>query len=145
MSLIKINVFDCCRRRRHRLHFTIGPVTKMAKLTTKKLGDATFVLADDQKVSCSVTLVDDVGNPVAPATGTIVWAVSDPTILALTTNTDGTCSVASTAKLGSCQMSVTVTDPNNPTAPPLTGSLTVTVSASAATGINIVPGTPEHV
>lgn len=117
----------------------------MPKLAVKKAAAAAFVLADDQKVSLAVQMVDDVGNPVAPATGTIVWSVSDPSILALTTNADGTAMIASTAKLGTSQVGVQVSDPNNPNNPPMTGTLDITVSTSAATGVTIMPGAPTHI
>jgi hypothetical protein len=144
---IVINCGDDERRRHHELYWTIGPVTKvhnMAKTQAKKAA-ATFMLMDDQKVTLSVQAADDVGNPTGPIAGTATWTVSDPTILLLTMNPDGSATVASTAKVGMANVNVSVPDPASPTNPPLTGTLAVQVTTSSATGITVVPGVPAHV
>ena len=102
---------------------------------------ATFVLMDDQKVDLGVMGTDDVGNPVT-FTGAPTWAVSDPTILTVTPDaTDPSkATVAATGKIGTAQVSVSVAGP-----PPLTGTLDVQVTSSAATSLGISAGTPVHV
>jgi hypothetical protein len=118
----------------------------MAKNQSKpKAAAATFVLMDDQQCSLAIAAVDDMGNTV-PLPGTPTWATADSSILTVTPNaSDATqATMAATGKLGTTQVNVTCpqADPN---AAPLTGMLTVQVTASAAAGLSITPGTPAHV
>lgn len=97
-------------------------------------------ITDVQSVSASVTEVDAKGNPVGlDANATVAWSVSDPTILTLTQNPDKSASIVATGPLGSSQVAVSVTNPDGST---LNAQDTVTVVASAATGLAIQFGTP---
>ena len=99
-------------------------------------------LTDIQSVSATVSEVDAVGNPVPLDTtaNTVAWAVSDSTILTLTQNPDGSASFKAAGKIGSCQVTVSVTPNAGGTA--LNAQDTVNVVASAATGLAIQFGTP---
>lgn len=104
-----------------------------------------YVLLDDQQVDLTISAIDDQGNPTAmPADATIAWAASDTSVLAVTPDpTDpAKATIATTGKLGSSQVSVSVTLVG--AANPLTGTLDVQVQASAPTGISIQPGTPTN-
>ena len=102
---------------------------------------ATLSLTDIQH--CSLTLVadDGAGNPTTLPAGTVTWASSNTSIAAVTPAADGmSADVAAVGPLGTAQISVSVVV--DPAQPPLTGTLDVSVGASAAATIQIVPGTP---
>ena len=103
---------------------------------------ATLQLTDIQHDSLTLTAADAAGNPVALPTGSVSWSVSDPAILAITPSADGSSAdLAAQGPLGTAQVQVSVAiDPTTT----LTGTLDVTVVASAAATIQIVPGTPVN-
>lgn len=86
---------------------------------------------------------DEMGNPVpAPAGVTVVYTVSDPTVLNLTDNGDGTGVIAAVGILGSATLHAEVTLPG---ATPRTADALVTVVAGDAERFEIVFGTPTEV
>ncbi len=93
-------------------------------------------ITDIQSVNASVAEVDAVGNPVALDAATVAWAVSDPAILSLTQNPDGSATIKAVGPLGSAQVSVT--------AGSLSAQDTVNVVASAATALAIKFDTPAQ-
>lgn len=147
----------------HRLHWRlrVGPVTKMtqSEMELAKTGnmrvywqpkrrkvDRYMDLLDDQKVACGLQWTDEVGNEVPapdplPADFAAVYSVSDPSILALTDNGDGTATVASTGTIGSANVHVEVTA-NGAT---MTGDDAVNVVTDVASRISLKTGPPEHV
>ena len=100
-------------------------------------------MTDSQSVSATVSEVDAAGNPVTLDTtaNTVTWAVSDPTILTLTQNPDGSAAFKAAGKLGDCQVSVQVV-PNDGSSAGLNAQDTVTIVAGAATALAIQFGTP---
>jgi len=97
-------------------------------------------LTDIQSVSATVSEVDAAGNPVPLDPGaTVVWTVSDATILTSTQNPDNSVSLKAAGPLGSSQVAVQVTNPDGSV---LNAQDTVNVVASAATGLAIQFGTP---
>ena len=104
---------------------------------------ASLQLTDIQHDSLALAAADAAGNPVPLPPGSVTWGVSDQSILAIVPAADGmSADVAAQGPLGSAQVTVAVAlDPSDATKT-LTGSLDVTVVASAAATIQIVPGTP---
>jgi len=100
-----------------------------------------FALKADQKVSASVSAVDEMGNP-TQFTGTAVYAVDDTAILSLTDNGDGSCSVAATGTLGTAVLSVTDTETSGQE---FMGSIAIDVVAGDVTTLAIELGEPEEV
>jgi len=98
-----------------------------------------LTLTDSQQVVLGpVTGVDKKGNP-ATIVGPLVWAPSDPAMLAVTPSTDGlSVNVAALGPLGNAQ--VTVTDSSNGA----TGVLALQVVGGAETAISIPAGTPTE-
>lgn len=67
-------------------------------------------LQADKQVAFAVEFTDEVGNPApTPDGATSTFSVSDPTILNLVDNGDGTGSVAATGTLGTSNLHVDVT------------------------------------
>jgi hypothetical protein len=99
-------------------------------------------MTDIQSVSATVSEVDAAGNPVPLdlTANTVAWTVSDPTILTLTQNPDGSASIKAAGKLGASQVAVSATPTAGGTA--LNVQDTITVVNSAATGLAIQFGTP---
>lgn len=99
-------------------------------------------LTDIQSVSATVTEVDAKGNPVPLVDGaTVAWSVSDPSVLSLSDPAANPVTIAAVGPLSAAgvQVAVTVTNPDGTT---LNAQDTVTVVASAATGLGIQFGTP---
>lgn len=94
-----------------------------------------LTLTDVQKVTLSIEEDDAAGNPV-PFTTPPVWGTSDATLLTVTADdaTGKTATATAVGPLGSAQANVSVDG--------LTGTLDVTVTASAGTTLNISVGTP---
>jgi hypothetical protein len=103
---------------------------------------ATLQLTDIQDDQLTLSAADAAGNPVPLPTGSVAWATSDPTILTVTPSADGmSAELGAVGPLGTAQVTVAVAvDPSTT----LTGSLDVTVVASAAATIQIIPGTPAN-
>jgi len=103
---------------------------------------AALQLTDIQHDSLALSAADAAGNPAPLPAGSVTWGISDPTILAITPAADGmSADVAAQGPLGTAQVLVSVAlDPTTT----LTGTLDVTVVASAAATIQIVPGTPVN-
>lgn len=106
---------------------------------------ASFTLLDDEKVGVSLVAVDDQNNPAAlPAGATVTWASSEAGVVAVAQDAANplAAELVTTGKLGTAQVTVTVAQANAPAgASPLTGTLDISVVASAAVGISIQPGT----
>lgn len=99
-------------------------------------------LAADMKVSASVQYTDEVGNPTGtPADASATWSVSDPAIISMTDNGDGTAEFAAVGALGSCEVTVTATAGGQT----FTGTDVLNVVAGLAERVNIAFGTPEEV
>lgn len=99
-------------------------------------------LAADQKVSATVEYTDEVGNPTGtPADATATWSVSDPAIISMTDNGDGSATFAATGTLGSCDVTVEASAGGQT----FTGSDTLNVVAGLAERVNVSFGTPEEV
>jgi hypothetical protein len=134
----------CCwfkwrRRHRRKIWLTIGNLTLRFP---KGLTMASLQLTDVQHDALSLSATDAAGNPTTLPAGSVTWGASDPTILAVTPAADGmSADVAAQGPLGTAQVTVAVALDANTT---LTGTLDVTVVASAAASIQIVPGTPQN-
>lgn len=103
---------------------------------------ASLQLTDIQQDSLALVATDAAGNPATLPPGSVTWAVSDTTILSITPSADGmSASIAAVGALGAAQVQVSVQLDATTT---LTGTLDVTVVASAAATIQIVPGTPTN-
>lgn len=107
-------------------------------------------MSDLQKTGATLALLDAAGNPVAkldPATVSVTWGSSDPTILAVTVPDPANplaASAASTGKLGSATITATLTfkTPQPPLPATLTATspqINVTVSAPATADISLGP------
>jgi hypothetical protein len=92
-------------------------------------------LTDVQSVSASIVETDAAGSVVAFDPTKITWSVADATIVALTSNPDGTASFKA-LKVGST--TVTASDSGSG----LSGSDTITVVSGAATTLVIKFGIP---
>jgi hypothetical protein len=99
-------------------------------------------LAADMKVTATVEYTDEVGNPTGtPADASATWAVSDPSIISMTDNGDGSAEFAATGTLGSCDVTVTATAGGQT----FTGTDVLNVVAGLAERVNVAFGTPEEV
>jgi hypothetical protein len=99
-------------------------------------------LAADQKVTATVEYTDEVGNPTGtPADASATWAVSDPSIISMTDNGDGTAEFAATGTLGQAEVTLTATAGGKT----FTGTDILVVVAGLAERANVVFGTPEEV
>jgi hypothetical protein len=127
-------------RRRRQLQLSIGPIqTRPLKGT---LAMNTLALLDNQHCPLAIQAVDAAGNPTALPAGSVTWTTSNSAVAAVTPSADGmTCDVAAVGPLGTAQIGVSVIV--SPTVT-LTGALAVTVGASAAASIQVVPGTPVN-
>lgn len=102
----------------------------------------TLSLLDNQHCPLAIQAVDAAGNPTTLPAGSVTWTTSNGAVAVITPSADGmTCDVAAVGPLGTAQIGVAVVV--SPTVT-LTGSLAVTVSASAAASIQVVPGTPVN-
>lgn len=102
---------------------------------------ATLSLTDIQHAPLAISAVDAAGNPATLPAGAVTWTSSDPAIAAVTPSADGmSADVAAVGPLGNAQVAVSVVV--DPAQPPLTGTLDVTVTASAAATIQITAGAP---
>lgn len=98
-------------------------------------------LTDIQHAPLAISAVDAAGNPAVFPAGAVTWTSSAPTIATVTPSADGlTADVAAVGPLGAAQVLVSVVV--DPTLPPLTGTLDVTVTASAAATIQVTAGAP---
>jgi len=142
---------DCCRPRKCRLLWHIGPALETSPEervagpapthTCQRKVDVIMDLQADKKVALSVEATDEVGNPVPlPAGETVVYTVDDPSIIALTDNGDGTASAAATGTLGTANVHVEATGDLN-----ASGDLQIVVVAGDAERIAVVPGAVEEV
>lgn len=96
-----------------------------------------YTLNDIQQVDLTISGVDAAGNPAVIKGAT--WATSDPGILTVKPNTDGTvCTVVTTGKLGRGQVTVTAQGPRGQ----VKGILEVEVIGSDAVAITVSPGKP---
>jgi hypothetical protein len=130
--------FRCRRRKRVRISITIGNLTLRFP---KGLTMASLQLTDIQHDSLALQAADAAGNPAPLPAGSVTWGTSDPTILAVTPSDDGmSADVAAAGPLGTAQVTVAVALDSGI----LNGSLDVTVVASAASTIQIVPGVPQN-
>lgn len=94
-------------------------------------------ITDLQQFTASVAEADSKNQPV---TGdNLAWTIDNPAVASIAPSADGYSAVI--AGLSDGTATYTVTD--STVTPPLTGSGTVTVVSSAATGLVIAEGTPE--
>lgn len=93
-------------------------------------------LLDTQSVVLTATAADAKGNATTP---TFAFSVSDPTILGLVDNGDGT-AVVSALALGTTDATATATDADGSTA---SGSLSITVTAGPTATVTVTAGTPS--
>jgi len=117
--------------------------TFLNKPYTIKRGIEMLTLTDIQKVSFTISIVDVVGNP-APVQGVPVWASSNPEFVSLTVADDGMSAVAeAVGPLGSAQISVTADADLGGGVTPLVGIVDISVIASDAVSLSLLPGIPE--
>lgn len=103
-----------------------------------------FTLSDTQEVSVAVTAADAKGNPAA-VTG-VSFTSSDPTIVAVTDNGDGTATFEAVGPLGTAQITANASAQNaGGGTDPLVGTLDIQVVASEAVSLTISPGAPTEV
>lgn len=108
------------------------------------MSDTSFDLGTNSQVPLSTSSVDAAGNPVEGVG--IVWSSSDPNVVTLEDQGDGTViAVRAVKSAGSVSITATVTDANGNSA---TGSLNLTVAdqgtgSGAISDVTIVPGTPS--
>jgi hypothetical protein len=136
-------------RHRPRVRWIIGPVTdrttpsniQRARSHRKRVD---MILQDHQQVTLTATFVDAAGNSAeAPAQGTLAWVSSDPAVLVVTDNGDGSALVATTGTLGTA--SVTLSDDlDGDGVSEFVGSLAFDVVTGPVTGINLVAGDPTE-
>ena len=140
-------------RSRRRARFTIGPVIERPPGHTpppsvaaspphrdRKAIDVN--LLDSQQAVLRVTGFDKEGNPVDPtALGALTWTSSDPSVLTLTDNGDGTQTAVTTGVLGDAQVTVT-DDVNGDGTGEFTGSLAFVVTAGPVAEITVTAGVP---
>jgi hypothetical protein len=100
-----------------------------------------FQLKDSDKVT---TLPLDIrsakGNPAQVEAGTVVWSVSDPAVLALTDNGDGTVTVAAVGPVGAAQLQVSADADLGEGVKTVTGAVEIEVIAGDAAVINVALG-----
>lgn len=106
------------------------------------LGVNVMDLQADKKVAFELGWTDELGNPVpAPEGAVTVFSVSDPTVLALTDNGDGTGEVAAVGVLGASNLhSDTTVDGVT-----ITGDETINVVAGDAERVAFTFGEPTEV
>ena len=93
-------------------------------------------LTDTQSIPASISETDAAGQIVTINPATVTWTVNDPSIVALTQNSDGS---ATFKALAVGTSGVGVTDSSNG----LSAQDTLTVTAGAATALVIAFGTPS--
>lgn len=104
--------------------------------------DTLMDLQADKKVTISVQWTDEMGNPVpTPADATAVYTVTDPTVIALTDNLDGTAVAAATGALGAANVRGEFTSGGHT----VTADLQIVVVPGLAERVNLVAGAPEEV
>lgn len=108
------------------------------------MSDTSFDLGTNTQVPLSTASTDAAGNPVDGST--IVWSTSDPNVVTLQDQGDGTViAVRASKEAGSVVISASVTDAAGNSA---TGTLTLSV-AEVVTGpgaiadVTIIPGEPS--
>lgn len=100
---------------------------------------ASVTITDAQQVPVTVQAVDARGNPTTSFPSAPAWSVSDPTILSVAADPTGLSAVvAAVGALGTAQVTVSASLGGAS----VTGVLSVSVVADAATTLSIVPGTP---
>lgn len=97
----------------------------------------------DKKMTVALGWTDELENPVeAPPGAVTVFSVSDPTVLALTDNGDGTGEFAAVGVIGSSNLhSHTTVDGGDP----ITGDETINVVAGDAERVKFAFGEPTEV
>jgi hypothetical protein len=83
------------------------------------------------------------GNPASVEAGSVVFSSSDPAVLAVTDNGDGTCRADAVGPVGNAQLIVTADADLGEGVVPITGTLDVTVVAGMAAVINVTAGVPQ--
>jgi len=101
-----------------------------------------FRIADDMQFDLNVVLSDRVGNPLGdlPAGSVPTFTSSDPSVLTVTPHTDNAAvaTVATTGKLGTGQISVSVPNPAKPDTP-MVGMLDIEVVPGEASNLALTP------
>lgn len=104
--------------------------------------DFSMDLQADKKVDVSAEWTDEVGNATQqPADASITFSVSDPNVLNLTDNGDGTATLAATGNLGTCNVHIDASGDGQT----LSGDAQVVVVAGLAERVNLTFGEPSEV
>lgn len=99
-------------------------------------------LKDDQKVALTAVFTSRAGNTVPYAdAGTVTWESSDPNVLTVTDNGDGTAEATTTGVLGTATVTLR-NDFNDDGTEDFQGSLAFDVIAGDVGGVTIGAGTP---
>jgi hypothetical protein len=102
-----------------------------------------FQMKDDQEVSTlPLVVLSKKGNPTSVEAGTVVFASSDPAILEVTDNGDGTAKVKAVGPVGTAQVQVSADADLGEGVKTVTGVADVEVVAGEAAVINISFGAP---
>lgn len=111
---------------------------KAVKITIQFQGEQPGMAAqitDTQQITATIAELDAKGQPVAVDPTKVQWTVGDPTVASVQQNADGSATFTA-LKVGTTQ--VAVTDSSNG----LSAQDTLTVTAGAATTLQIAFGTP---
>jgi len=101
---------------------------------------AAFQMTDSQQTTLTIAATDKKGNKATLPTGSVVWAVDQVSLIALTPAADGMSAVAAAVgPLGTATVSVKVVDGNQNTL--ASGTLDITIVGGGATTIVVTPGT----
>lgn len=105
----------------------------------------TLTLTDIQEVVLSIAPKDEEGNP-APLDGVPTWSSSDAAIVTVTAAADGLSATAATVgPLGTATVTVTAQgDLTGGGTDTLTDTVTIDVTGSKASALNVTPGTPSQ-
>ena len=102
-----------------------------------------ITITASQFFTAAVSAVDARGNP-ATLDGPPTWTVSDPALLALTVETDGSARVAAVGPTGNAQLTVTADADLGEGVRALSGLLDVTVAPGEAVALTITPSVPQE-
>lgn len=129
----------CCQPSTEHVRINIGPVFDCFDGTGFSIDNRRvhrhMELKDTQSVVLTASATDAAGKATTP---TFSFAVSDPTILSLVDNGDGT-ALVSALDTGTTDVTATATDADGGTA---SGSISITVVAGPTTTVTVTAGTP---
>ena len=102
-----------------------------------------ITITASQFFTAAVAAVDARGNP-ATLDGPPTWVVSDPALLALTVEADGSARVAAVGPTGNAQLTVSADADLGEGTRTLSGLLDVTVAPGEAVALTITPSVPQE-